>query len=259
MTPHRYLSFLFFNLILVSSVSAQSLISHSDPHFSKRITESLCTLPVDRFVSSNVARDIGRNEKSDFLAVMYSLILPGMGEWYAGNFSKGKYPFITESVLWLGYTGFNLYGNWTRDDGRTFARQHAGVSLSGKDDGYFVDIGNFMDIYEYNQKKLKDRTLSEVYSEDPTAGYAWKWDSDANRQTFKDSRIFSDELYNGSRFVILALIANRVWSAVQAALLVKSYNQEIQNAQSYLPSFHSNVTLYDGRVDGILFLLSKSF
>jgi hypothetical protein len=49
-------------------------------------------------------------ERSVTLAVLYSLLLPGMGELYAGNFSSGKYYLIADAGLWLGYGGFQYYG-----------------------------------------------------------------------------------------------------------------------------------------------------
>ena len=47
---------------------------------------------------------------------------------------------------------------------------HAGVDATGKNDDFFVNIGNFMTVEEYNEKRLRDREPEKLY--DPLAGYA---------------------------------------------------------------------------------------
>src|SRR5512135_68217 len=98
----------------------------------------------------------GSGKKSVGLAALYSLALPGMGELYAGSFSSGRYFLVAEGVLWLTYAVFQVRADALRDDARAFAVAHAGITLQGKNDQYFVDFGNFLNIDEYNQKKLRD-------------------------------------------------------------------------------------------------------
>ncbi len=247
-----------FIILFLQYAHAQQPLSNSNLPFASQLKSSSNSVSIPLTIS-NYDQTNSREEKSGYLAVLYSLLLPGMGEWYAGNFDKGKHNLIADGVLWLGFAGLNYYGNWVRDDGRLFAVEHAGIFTTGKDADYFVNVGNFMSISEYNQKKLRDRNLAAVYQEEPTSNYYWKWDSDENRQKFKDTRILSDELNNGSRFVVLALIANRIWSAIHAALMVSDYNESVNPPQSYLPSLKSNVTYFQGRPDGISFTLVKSF
>src|SRR5512143_179554 len=85
-------------------------------------------------------------KKSVGLAALYSLALPGMGELYAGSFSSGKYFLVAEGLLWLTYAVFQVRADALRDDSRAFAVAHAGITLQGKNDQYFVDIGNFVSI-----------------------------------------------------------------------------------------------------------------
>ncbi len=166
-------------------------------------------------------------KKSVGLAALYSLLLPGMGELYAGGFSSGRYFLAAECALWLVYAGFDVYASSTRTDARSFAGVHAGVNPAGKNDQYYVDIGNFMNIDEYNQKKLRDRDLTLVY--DPAAGYAWQWDSDASRANFKDMRIRSDQVFNNMRYVGAAIIVNHVASAINAARAAIAHNNAISD------------------------------
>ncbi len=184
--------------------------------------------------------------KSRFQAVMYSLLLPGMGEVYAGRTDRAIPAFIAEGVLWMGFAGFTAYSGWIEDDARSFAVTHAGVRTGGKSDQYFVDIGNFDNLDAYNSMKLLDRSLEELYPKDPAQGYSWNWDSRSNRTKYNDLRVLSDEMRNASRFVVAGLIINRIWSAIQASFLVRDYNAKGIAAIRV----ESRPLRYNGRPDG---------
>ncbi len=169
----------------------------------------------------------GDKEKSGFLGVVYSSLLPGMGELYAGRFDRGLYNLVTDLVLWGGFAGFNVSAGWIRDNARTFAAQKAGVSLDGKDEEYFVNIGNYRSIREYNEQKLLQRQLNRLYDESPEAGLAWNWDSEKDMREYRDSRLKSEDLYTYAQITVLGLVINRIWSAVQAAIFVRDYNESL--------------------------------
>ncbi|HXX65129.1 MAG TPA: hypothetical protein VEO56_15125 [Bacteroidota bacterium] len=149
------------------------------------------------------------------LAALYSLLIPGLGELYAGDFSSGKYFLMSEGVLWLTYGVFEIYGNSLRSDARLFAVAYAGVDPAGKNDQFYVDVGNFLSVSDYNDKKLRDRNPNLVY--DAAAGYGWLWPSDALRASFRDQRIRSENMFNNTKFVGAAILANHIASAINAA------------------------------------------
>ncbi|MEK6757144.1 MAG: hypothetical protein AABZ02_13410 [Bacteroidota bacterium] len=163
-----------------------------------------------------------RAPKSVTLAVVYSLILPGMGNLYADNFSTGKYYLVAETGLWLTYAGFRSHGQWLRQDARTFAAQHSDAVFNGKDDQFDVNIGNFNSLEDFNEAKLRNRQYDQLYNLSPA--YGWRWDNDANRLAYKDTRIRSDEAFRNSQFVIGALVLNRIIAAISAARAVADYN-----------------------------------
>jgi hypothetical protein len=197
------------------------------------------------FSTENIAPPAKKNQA---LAVVYSLLLPGMGELYADRFDNGRYSLVGEAALWLTYASFQQYGNWLQGDARLFASAHAGAVPSGKDDQFYVNLGNFSNVYDYNDKKLRDRNISEVY--DPSQGYFWNWDSDASRQRFRSLRISSDKVINNSRFVIGAIVVNHILSALNAARLVRHFNK---NADETFGSWQvePNVIGWLGQVDGM--------
>ncbi|MFZ1976349.1 MAG: hypothetical protein WAV76_00190 [Bacteroidota bacterium] len=159
--------------------------------------------------------------KSVLLAVVLSLALPGMGELYAGNFNAGKYHLIAEGGIWLAYASLRLHSTWERDDAHSFAVEHAGVNFNGKNSQYDVDIGNYLTLEDFNNAKLLNREYALMYN---GSSYDWSWDSDADRQTFKNLRIQSDADFNNSKFVIAVAVVNRLISAFRVGRFVSKQN-----------------------------------
>jgi hypothetical protein len=196
-------------------------------------------------------------KKSVGLAALYSLLIPGAGELYTGAFgSSGKYFTAAEGVLWLTYAAFDVYGNSIRNDSRAFAVAHAGADVSDKNDQFFVDLGNFMNTAAYNDKKLRDREADKLY--DPAAGYAWQWDNDASRSTFRDRRVASDNMYNNRKFVVLAVLVNHVASAINAARAAIAHNKEVDNSLGDL-QFGARVLGGLEQPHGIMLTVAKGF
>jgi hypothetical protein len=192
-------------------------------------------------------------KKSVGLAALYSLLLPGMGELYADGFSSGKYFLLAEGLLWLGYAGLEVYGNTLQDDARSFAAANAGVNPAGKDDQYFVDIGNFMNIRDYNEKQARDREVDRIYT--PETAYAWQWRTDADRSQYRAQRIKAEEMWNGKKFVAAALIINHVASAINAGRSAVAYNRSLEQGLS----FHADVMSDLGTPHGVLLTVTRHF
>ena len=161
--------------------------------------------------------------RSVLLAATLSLLVPGTGELYAGNFETGKYSFLAEGAIWITYAAFITHGNWIRRDARVFATEHAGASFTSKSDKFDVDMGNYLSIDDYNQAKLRSRDLDLLYTD---ASYQWSWDSDGNRVAFKNARIRSDQIYQNAKFVVAAAVVNRLFSAFSAGRAASVFNRK---------------------------------
>jgi hypothetical protein len=194
--------------------------------------------------------------KKPGLAAVYSLILPGMGELYAGDFSSGKYFLMSEGLLWITYAGFEIYGNSVRDDARVFAVTYAGVNPSGKSDQFYVDVSNFLNTAEYNDKKLRDRTPSLVY--DPAAGFSWQWATDAQRQTFRALRVQSENMFNNKKFVGAVILINHVASAINAARAAISHNSALSSILGDT-SFSASLIGDPSAPRGLMITLTRGF
>ncbi len=195
-------------------------------------------------------------KKSTGLAAIYSLLVPGMGELYSDGFESGKYFLVAEGVLWLTFAAMEIHGNEIRDDSRAFAQAHAGITPAGKEDQYFVDIGNFMNVYDFNDKKLRDREPEKMYN--PNSSYAWQWDSDMSRATFRDKRVASDNMYNNEKFVFAAILINHVGSAINAVRSAIAYNKALEETLGSL-ELHARVQGSLAAPQGITVTLSRTF
>lgn len=197
---------------------------------------------------------VSRKKKSVGLAAIYSLVLPGLGEYYADGFGSGKYFAIAEGVLWLTFATLDIQGNSLRNDARSYAVSHAGVNPIGKNDQFYVDIGNFQNTQEYNDKRLRERNPDRLY--DAAAGYSWAWDSDLARTEFKETRISGETVLNNRKFVVLGLVLNHIASAVNAARSAISYNKE---AGDQMGELHFKADIMGGWANphGVMLTVSK--
>lgn len=167
--------------------------------------------------------------RSVLLAVAASVVLPGAGEYYAGNFQEsGRYSLAAEAALWLTYAGFHLHGTWVRNDARAFGAQMAGVAFNGKDNEFEVNIGNYLTVADYNDAKLRSREFEKLYT-DPA--YAWAWTSDADRNRFREERIRSDRILQAAKFAVAGLVVNRVISAFAAGRGAAAANRAARRAE----------------------------
>ena len=73
-----------------------------------------------------------------------------MGELYAGSYSSGKYFTIAEGTLWGIYIGMNSYGNWLKNNYKSYAASAAGVNNANKNSDYYSTIADYTNISEYN-------------------------------------------------------------------------------------------------------------
>ncbi|MGK9476539.1 hypothetical protein [Melioribacter sp. OK-6-Me] len=183
---------------------------------------------------SLVADEVFQSKKSAGLAILYSLILPGMGELYAGDYSSGIYFTAADAALWMVYSGYSIYGKWKEDDYKAFAISNGGISTEGKDDTYYASIGIYMNIDDYNRIQELNRNFAYAYNIDT---HYWKWNNNEDRRKYRELWKSSEQAYNNLRFAVGALILNRIISAINAVRLVAIHNRNLNKSLSWDLSF----------------------
>jgi hypothetical protein len=231
-------------LILISLFSlqifSQDISNHSFYEFKET---AISNINQTDFTSNQTIIDEEiKTKKSAGQAILYSLLLPGMGELYAEGYDSGIYFTIADGVLWGVFIGMNVYGNWQQDRYISYAQSNAGISTSGKDENYYATISEYSDIEKYNDEKAFERNYAEMYDEQK---YFWKWSSTEQRKTYRDMWVSSEQTLNDVQFVVGALILNRIISAINATRLVSKYNSNLKTESSWNVSVgvNSNINL----------------
>ena len=169
------------------------------------------------FIFSNVLlySQIRADQKLD--PVFKSLIIPGWGQKTLGKPKRARFYNYIESGILLTLISSSTFSNIEKKNYKAFASRHAGISSSGKDHKYWVDIGNYNSINAYNDEHLRNREIDDLYSDDNK--WSWGWDLESNRKIFENKRIRSDQLELFATFSVGALILNHLISSIDALYL----------------------------------------
>jgi hypothetical protein len=164
-----------------------------------------------------------------------------------------KYLTIAEGALWGVFTGMNIYGNWQQDRYKSFAVSKAGISTDGKDEEYYTIISQYLSIEEYNNEKALSREFDKMYSE----SFVWKWNSQEEREEYRSLWVSSEQTFNDVRFVVGAMILNRIASAINAVRLISAYNKRISEEVSW--NFSVGISQQNNLPRQLTFNFQKSF
>lgn len=175
--------------------------------------------------------------KDPRLAMLYSLLLPGLGEMWLGHGTRAKFFFAAEAGIWTAYGVFQVQGNHRKDLYREYAQVFAGVPERGDEDFYRV-IGNFASSdgpFSANEQVRRqaralypnDRARQEQYVREN--GYfgddAWEWESEEALDRYREMRRSSLDAFNNADLTLGLLVANRLVSVVDAGLLAAKWNR----------------------------------
>jgi len=183
------------------------------------------------FLETNPAK------KNIALAILYSALLPGMGELYANNYQSGKYFTIADVALVGVYFGVNTYGDWKKENYKSFATTYGGISLTSKNDDYFATIGNYKNIDQYNDEKALEQRFTEMFDKNIMN---WKWENETQRRQYRGMWLSSQRAYNNLQFVVGAMLVNRLGSIINAVRSVVAYNKNLQQQTSWNLYFDAN-------------------
>ncbi len=168
--------------------------------------------------------------KSTGTALLLSLVLPGAGEYYAGETTQARFFLGVEIAAWGALLFNNSYYNSLRSDYEAYAGVHAGVVTSGKDDQFWIDIGKFDDVYAFNEKRLQDRRVERLY--DPQQN-RWQWDTRDNRLTYDLKRLKASAIKDRRLIYASAILLNHLVSAVNSIRLTRQHNNRLARKAVY--------------------------
>ncbi|MEJ2542732.1 MAG: hypothetical protein P8Y99_01560 [Calditrichaceae bacterium] len=218
---------LFIILLLIASVQAQDKIEIPfNSGFTLYNTEHILGSvedPYNYYQKTDAPDMVG--QKSIGLAFFMSLVLPGSGEYYMGRRTQTAWFLTAEILLWTGLTANSLYTDHLREEYRIYAIQHAGIDRDGKDKQFWMDIGKYNSIYDFNEQRLRDRYFDAIYY-DESADF-WLWDSKDSRLEYDESRLRANEIKNQSVYFFASIVLNHLISAVNSLRIARKHNREL--------------------------------
>ena len=164
--------------------------------------------------------------------VIKSFFVPGWGQNELGYKSRSKkYIYVEVGILLSLYTS-SKYSNEIKRNYIAYAAKHAGIVTNGKDREYWVDIGNFNTLNDYNSEHLRNREVGELYPQ--TQKWNWNWDTSKNRKYFESRRIQSDKMKLFSTFAIGGLFLNHFVSSIDALYLKRLSTSKSFSIKPYI-------------------------
>ena len=167
-------------------------------------------------------------------AVLYSLLLPGLGDYQLGNKGRATCFFAAEGLIWLSYAVFEVQGSQREDEYQDLAARFAGVSNGGHSDEFYATLRDYdnSDEYEADVKfdgrielsddgRYPDRisadALDQYFTDNRIEDYEpWQWASMDRRLQYSEVRSSSKTSYRRADYMFAAAAANRVVSAIVA-------------------------------------------
>ena len=190
----------------------------------------------------------GFKGKSSKRAFVYSLIVPGSGEFYAGSKIKAALFFGLDVTLWALY--FNYHGKGKDEEKRykAFADEHWSEDeytlwlltwYSTTNDSVtpynvcdtfpYLDSENKWTYFSHRLPGEKTQQYYEMIGKYEQFGSGWEdywYDPNKYRDPYLNMRRISNDWLNKSKYTAMVLLANHILSAFDAAIAVKKYNKK---------------------------------
>ena len=171
-------------------------------------------------------------------AMLYSAILPGLGEIYTKNPTKAGFFLGAEFAILFSYFRFKTETEWKIDSYERFAFVNAGIPKNSSDVLY-QNAQDYISSEEYNERIiLAARNYFLIYLNDEEAyeeylSYhlipeeeGWDWENNKNWSKFQKLRRQKQDLEIYSNFAVAGLILNRLVSILDSAISTKKYNKQ---------------------------------
>jgi len=228
-------------------VSFQNSLAEGDFEHSQKIFRlthaSYLAYQSDSMKAEEITDVYGFKGKSVKKAFVYSLIVPGLGEFYAGSKIKAVLFFGLDVTFWALYSNYHGKGKdeekrykvfadttWFEDDYKQWLYDSVHTQTIPYDivSDTFPYWNNEKQEWEYFSHRLPDKKTQQYYEmigkyEQFTAGWG---DNLENRDKYLEKRRISNDWLNKAKYSAMFSVANHILSAFDAAISVKKYNKK---------------------------------
>lgn len=201
-----------------------------------------------------------RDTKNPMVALLLSCALPGLGEIYAGETTRGRWFLSSEGAIWIGYGAFILQKGMRVDDYEEYAEIFGGADPDAAGD-YLSDMGDYIRSEgenSYNESVRSD--ARSLYPDDPAAqdqyltenGYfgeeSWDWGSKDTFLEYRDLRRLASKSERNAFYMTGLAVLNRAVSAIDSAWMARRYNAGVTGEPTARVSVRP--TFSEGEVGG---------
>lgn len=162
---------------------------------------------------------------SIYKAALFSALVPGLGEYYAGHHTRALVFGTAEAGIWMTYATFKVQEDLRGDRAIEFAVATAGALPNGNDD-YYSAMGLFLRAdgpgqwNEFVRRRARD--TGEVVGVEYTGDAAWAWPSLDHFLRYRDLREGSLRAKDNATNMLAVAIVNRIASIVDVVQAVRS-------------------------------------
>ena len=194
------------------------------------------------FLSSNLSAQIEYDnlpqQVSTSKAMLYSALIPGAGEMYLENYTRGAIFLGAEILIIASYFRLSKEADWKVNSYMKYAENFADVPLNSGE-SYYRLINSYISSDEYNreiEQYLRNRYIVYEYRPDLYEYYrnewmisddeSWEWESRDNWLEYRGIRRDKQQLDILTNFAIGAAVINRVISVIDSALISRNINRD---------------------------------
>lgn len=169
---------------------------------------------------------VNQHEPSPGRALLYSLLIPGLGHYYVDHhhWVRGQVQMAAEAILWTALIGLKSYSGAIHNDMFTYANVHSGINIRNRNRSFQLAVGSFNSLQDYNNYQARARNWDQLYPN--TAKYYWKWDQQSSRQTYENMSNRYDNVNQQVPEIIALMVANRVISGISAYLDARHHRKQ---------------------------------
>jgi len=177
-------------------------------------------------------------------ALLYSLLVPGMGELSMGAKGRAVGFFTGEGLIWSNFIYWKVAGHLRKDNYIEQAMLNAGVGVTSESDDYWRLVGQFErssgsgpGSYEEDlRREARDLYPRDPAAQDafvaqklPTGDRAWDWSSPDLQSSYTTTRENSKRAFNRAQYSFAAAVLNRVLSVIDVQLLRRKAAKELRS------------------------------
>jgi hypothetical protein len=157
-------------------------------------------------------------------AILFSALVPGLGEFYSGHTYRGLGFATVEAGIWITYATFEVQENLRAERAVEYAVSVAGAVPDGDDD-YYSAMAQFLrsdgpgQWNEYVRRKRRD---GEDVGVEYVGDAGWAWPSDQHFLRYRDLRRGQLEAADNATDMLAVALINRIASIVDVVAAMRS-------------------------------------